>query len=247
MTDLSYHAAPVPIREDLEASHQRAWDRLAAPGTWLTGEHRIAIAAETRNAPGCSLCKKQKEALSPFAVDGTHESQGELPPEIIEIIHRIVADPGRLAEPWFLKVMESGVAETDYVETVAVIVTTIAIDTFNRAVGMKPPALPYPHPGEPSQTLPEGLTPDLAWVRTIDPDKSGPTEADYFAGGAGAAHIRRALTLVPAEARGFFDVLNAQYLSGPQMRDFSQEFRAITHAQIELVAGRISALNQCVY
>jgi len=31
------------------------------------------------------------------------------------------------------------------------------------------------------------------------------------------------------------------------MRDFGCEYRAITHAQIELLAGRISAINQCVY
>ena len=31
------------------------------------------------------------------------------------------------------------------------------------------------------------------------------------------------------------------------MRDFGREYRAITHAQIELLAGRISAINQCVY
>ena len=61
------------------------------------------------------------------------------------------------------------------------------------------------------------------------------------------ANIRRALTLVPDEARSFFDVVSAQYLAGPQMTDFGNEFRAITHLQIELLAARVSALNQCTY
>ena len=52
---------------------------------------------------------------------------------------------------------------------------------------------------------------------------------------------------MPDEARGFFDVVSAQYLAGHQMRDFSQEFRAIPHGQIELLAARVSALNQCTY
>jgi hypothetical protein len=30
------------------------------------------------------------------------------------------------------------------------------------------------------------------------------------------------------------------------MRDFSREYRAISHAQIEL-AARVSALNRCLY
>jgi AhpD family alkylhydroperoxidase len=31
------------------------------------------------------------------------------------------------------------------------------------------------------------------------------------------------------------------------MRDFATRFWAITRAQIELIAGRISAINQCAY
>lgn len=55
------------------------------------------------------------------------------------------------------------------------------------------------------------------------------------------------MSLVPREVAGFFDVVNSQYLPGPAMRDFSREYRAITHAQIELLAGRVSSINQCVY
>ena len=49
-------------------------------------------------------------------------------------------------------------------------------------------------------------------------------------------HATSALTLVPDEARSFFDVVSAQYLAGPQMTDFGNEFRAITHLQIELLS-----------
>jgi hypothetical protein len=55
------------------------------------------------------------------------------------------------------------------------------------------------------------------------------------------------MSLVPAEVKGFFDLVTAQYLAPEMMRDFGNEFRAINHAQIELVAGRVSAINQCVY
>jgi hypothetical protein len=61
------------------------------------------------------------------------------------------------------------------------------------------------------------------------------------------SNIRRALTLVPDEARSFFDLAAHQYLPGRQMFDFSREYRAITHPQIELLAARVSALNQCTY
>jgi hypothetical protein len=31
------------------------------------------------------------------------------------------------------------------------------------------------------------------------------------------------------------------------MRDFSREYRAVTHAQIEMLAARVAALNRCHY
>ena len=52
---------------------------------------------------------------------------------------------------------------------------------------------------------------------------------------------------MPAAVKGFFDLVANQYLPPQAMRDFDNEYRAISHPQIELVAGRISAQNQCVY
>ena len=107
-------------------------------------------------------------------------------------------------------------------------------------------------PGHGKTTLAKAL---IAHLRTqgvepfhVDGDdlRALTANADYSRAGR-EANIRRALTLVPDEARGFFDVVAAQYLAGPQMRDFSREFRAITHLQIELLAARVSALNQCTY
>jgi hypothetical protein len=57
----------------------------------------------------------------------------------------------------------------------------------------------------------------------------------------------KAMSLVPDEVRSFFDLVENQYLPGAVMRDFSHEYRAITHAQIELLAARVSALNRCLY
>ena len=61
------------------------------------------------------------------------------------------------------------------------------------------------------------------------------------------ANIRRALSLAPEEAYAWFQLVETQYLLGKWMRDFANEYRAITHAQIELIAGRVSVLNQCFY
>ena len=55
------------------------------------------------------------------------------------------------------------------------------------------------------------------------------------------------MSLVPDEAKSFFDLVSHQYQGPLEMRDFAREYRAINHAQIELLAARVSALNQCLY
>jgi hypothetical protein len=250
INELSYGDAPVKIRDDLAAAHARAWRRLAEPGVWLDGATRVGIAAETRNAPSCKLCAERQVALSPYNVPGEHDGGTDLPHDMVEVIHRVATDPGRLMERWYQGLLDDGMSDGEYVETVGVVVTIIAIDTFARSTGMTPPALPDPVAGEPSRVRPAGAKHSGAWVPWVTAEDRTQVEIDqglYGEGGAFVSHIRRALSLVPAEAIGFFDLVENQYLPGREMRNFGEEYRAITHSQIELIAGRISALNQCLY
>ncbi len=245
MSAFDYRDAPVPVREDIVAAHNRAWRRIARPGTWHSGEVRVRIAAETRNAKACRLCAARKEALSPYGVEGEHDCLGGLSDATVEAIHRIATDPGRLTRKWYESLLADGLTAEQYVETVGVVCTTISVDTFARAMGMEPLPLPVPAAGEPIQVRPASAGQGAAWVPWILPDRAAEDEMDLFS--PIHANIHRAMSLVPAEARGFFDLVETQYLPHRQMRDFANEFRAITHSQIELIAGRISAINQCVY
>lgn len=245
MADLSYDNAPFPVREALSAAHNRIWRHISEPGTWLTGETRVAIAHETRNAPSCALCAKRKEALSPYQVDGAHDDLGALSRELVETIHRIVTDPARLKRDWVDGLIDAGLGDGEYVEAVGVVCMTVSVDTFNRAAGLEPPTLPVPVAGQPSRIRPPEAKPGDAWVPWIAPEDAGPYADEVFA--ATSSNVQRALSLVPEGCRSFFDMVEAQYLARHEMRDFGNEFRAITHAQIEFIAGRVSALNQCVY
>ena len=245
MPQIDYDDSPYPVRNDLTASHRRAWDKLSNAGTWLTGEERVKVMAETRHARESVTCANIKEALSPFSATDPKDSATDLPENWITMIQLIVADPGRLTHGWYTKTLESGIPDTHFVEIVSVIAHTTAIDTFAKGIGVPIRALPEPQTGEPSNYRPAEARQHKAWAPNIAWDEFGPNEADYFVGRQ--ANIRRALTLVPDEARSFFDVVSAQYLAGPQMTDFGNEFRAITHLQIELLAARVSALNQCTY
>lgn len=242
---IDYSDSSYPVRDDITGAHERAWERMSGPGSWLTGDERVKVMAETRHARDCATCAKIREALSPFAVKDAHDAGTDLPGNRIDAIHMIVADPGRLTRSWYDRTIASGIAETHFVEIVSAVAHATAIDTFARGIGIPLRPLPTAREGKPSHYRPAEARQHKAWVPNIAWDGFGPNEADYFVGPE--ANIRRALTLVPDEARGFFDVVAAQYLAGPQMRDFSREFRAITHLQIELIAARVSALNQCTY
>lgn len=247
MSPIPYENAPIRVRDDLAAAHRRAWDHIARPGTWWDGSQRVAIAAETRNAPDCSLCLQRKEALSPAAISGSHDSLGQLPENVVEVVHRVRTDPARLTRSWFEGVIRSGLTPEQYVETVSIIVHVVSVDTFTRGIGTPPLPLPGPADGAPSRRRPTRAKPGPAWLSWIEPADLTRAEADIYPRGREPANIHKAMSLVPAEVRSFFDMSEHQYLGGIEMRDFSREFRAITHAQIELLAARVSVLNRCFY
>ncbi|MYG52715.1 MAG: hypothetical protein F4204_10335 [Rhodospirillaceae bacterium] len=241
-----YRHSPLPVREGLAASQRRAWTRLAEPGEWWPGAVRIAIAEETRAAPACAFCAERKAALSPYAVSGRHTAATDLPDVLVDTVHRIRTDPERLTRRFCDAALAGGLSDGEYAETVAVVATVVAVDTFCDAMGLPRHALPEPVAGEPRRRRPPGAKPGLAWIATVAPEDVTEGEAGMYDGLAGV-NIHRALSLAPAEVAGFFDLDAEHYLPDAQLRDFGVEYRALTHAQIEFLAARVSAINQCVY
>jgi alkylhydroperoxidase family enzyme len=241
------------MRSALETAQNEAWRRLGLPGTWWTGQERLAIAQECRAATGCAFCATRAAALSPLTVAGRHDvAEPSLPAAAIEAIHRIRTDPGRLGETWFLTLRAAGLGEAPYVELVSVVAVTVAIDTFRRGSGLPPLPLPAAEPGAPSRRRPTGAKPGLGFVATLAPEDRTEADPDLYRDHPGprrrvGANIHRALSLVPNSMIHWWDVLEELYQSGPQMRDYGVDYRAIGHAQIELLAARVAALNRCEY
>ena len=240
------------IRTDLAAAQASAWAEIGAPGTWWSGAERVAIAAETRRAEPCRLCDARKTALSPSMIAGEHDSLSTLPAATIETIHRLRTDSGRLGESWYRGVIASGLDEEHYVELVSVLAVTIAVDTFRRAAGLAAWPLPGAQPGTPSRHRPAGARPGVAWMATLLPDDCTADDPDLYRAHPGprqrgGGYVHHALSLVPHSMIHWWDLFEVMYLPSAAMRDFGREYRAITHAQIELLASRVAALNQCVY
>ena len=105
------------IRAELTASHDRVWQQLAAPGTWLTGTERIAVACELRAARNCRLCQERKTSLSPGAIKGHHETVSpDMPAARVELIHKLMTDPGRITRSWVDAFRADAMGDVQYVE-----------------------------------------------------------------------------------------------------------------------------------
>jgi len=65
-------------------------------------------------------------------VEGTHESLGFLAEGVVDVIHRVVTDPGRLSKAWCEQVVAGGFEDTRYVEIVGVVITVVSVDVFCR-------------------------------------------------------------------------------------------------------------------
>ena len=91
------------------------------------------------------------------------------------------------------------------------------------------------------------LRQDIGFVPTVPPDGSVGNESDLWPPGR-TANVVRALSAVPNAVRDWRALGAAQYLSFAGMQNFVQGGnRAINRMQTELVAGRVSAVNECFY
>jgi hypothetical protein len=246
MSEIDYSAARVPVREDILQAHAAFFEHLRSPGTWWTGAERIAIAAESRSALACPLCRERKSSRSPEQVPGEHASLGSLPADAVEVIHRVRTDPARLSRRWFEARTRGELSVEQYVELVGLVTLLTGIDVFCRALGTAPPSLPEPIPGAPTRERPDGLKEGIAWVPILAPEDAGPREADLYAGLEFVPNIVRALSRVPEQVRALRAESDPHYIPMHRMSDPTYG-RDLDRMQIELVAGRVSALNECFY
>ena len=247
MTSLSYEASDYPVPDRYLEAHQRYWTRLARAGCWFSGAERVAIAREVRLARSCSLCQRRKDALSAAQVQGEHEGGDVLTDVVIETIHRITTDPGRLTRSWYDGLLSQGLTEEQYVEILGTLVATLSIDDFCIGIGVPEHPLPNPVGGDATQYRPPGATHSDAWVSMIQEKGATGAEADLYSGVPRAANVIKAMSLVPDEVRTLNDLGNVQYVPAAQAMNVKASYGGLSRAQIELIAGRVSALNSCFY
>ena len=248
MSTFSFTGSPYPIRDDLKTAYRHFWHQLANAGTWWSGEERVAIAAEVRQATQCAFCVERKNALSPYSFSGEHSAADNTPltASAVDAVHRIVTDQTRITRSWIRQNAADDLPEGKYVELVGIVVCVFSIDEFCRALGLPLEPLPAPLAGESTGYVPDGLESDSAMVALIAGDRLGPNESDLWP--PPGANVVRALSQVPNAVREWVALSDTQYLPLPKVRDpGSDTDRILNRMQIEIVAGRVSSHNECFY
>jgi len=248
MAAFDYDNLPYPVRSDLPKTNRAIWTHIATAGCWWSGAERVAIAAEVRRARHCDLCKTRKESLAPYSVAGEHDHGHSLPAPVVEMVHRLATDPGRLKKSWYDDLLEQGLTDASYVEIVSVIVVVVTVDEFHHALGLPLEPLPEPVAGEPTRYRPPGAQPAGAWAPMIPIEGAVNDEADIYGGGDHIVNVVSALSLIPDAIRMADRILNAYYVFGPDMPNLAKNSgRALQRSQMEFIAARVSAINDCFY
>ena len=233
MTGL-YDDAPYKVRENLAQAHLKVLHAFVRPGTWWSGEQRAALISEVRSA------------RSPVGFQGFKHV--ELTSAVKRLLERIAVAPNELDRSAYDEALAGGLSAEEYVETVSLVAQTINLDDFSRGLGIALRELPAVEDGQPSRLAPSEAVLGDAWLPMVPSGQLGGVIGEQLYGKGWAANILRALSLVPSEASSIIELEAVEYCSPETIMDFGfSHDPAISRSQVELVAARISALNQCFY
>lgn len=215
---MNYAEAELPVAADTAAAHEATLQAFAQPGAWWSGADRLAIVEEARSVAECSPGAE--------GAASTEQDAGALPPAAVEAIHGIRNRSGQITRSWFDNLIDMGLPREAYVEIASVVASSVIVDTFAQGLGLDKPPLPAATPGEPSFETSTDVVDAGAWV---------PIARE------GSANILRSLGLVPSALKLFFDTFRPCYYIRPGAKF------ALDVPQVELVAARVSAVNECFY
>lgn len=224
MAPFDYSASPHPIRASISDAHRAFWQRLASPGSWWTSEQRLAIATEARNV-------RPLRSEPPWLRELPEPEDGRLPALAVEAVRTIALDAHKIDRAWAER-MTLALGDAAYVELVAISVQITALDAFAEALGVEREPLPSPMPGEPDHRRPDGLGDIGAFV---------PCLVDFP-----RPNVARAMSLAPNDNLSFFGLVRSMY----SVDDFAElvwKDRPLARPQVEFVAARVSAINECFY
>ena len=222
-----YSDTELEIAAQTEVLHEDELLSFARIGTWGTAAQRTAIAAEARKAR-CAA--------------GVQESVGD---EALAVALGGI----NIDRDFCQQAQADGVTEGAYVEIVGLAARLAHLDVFARGIGVPVRRLRAPvEDREPSRERPSVAKKEGFFTASIPSAPAGGELAVSLFGNQPAPNILRSLSLVPDEARRLNALLNQEYFSMQTIFDFTcSSHNSITRPQLELIAAKVSELNQCFY
>lgn len=159
---------------------------------------------------------------------GGDDAPSSLPSVAIAAAETTSARPASIRRGWVDSTADD-LRYPRYVELVGITSRLAAVDTFHIGLGVGLEPLPDPEPGDPSHVEEPSARPGAAWVPMV-----------------GGASITQALSLVDAESVAQEDLHGPLYLTYEGMAEYDY-VGGLSRAQMELVAARTSAINECFY
>ena len=238
---MSFYAdSKYPVREDVAELHAEQFNRLGAPGTWGTAAQRIAIVNEARKAGyEAGVVEKPDNAGA--------EPDVPLPEVVKRVVHRMALAPKDMNQNFYNDAISDGLADVEYVEILGLLARFTCFDVFARGIGVPLRPMPEPQSGEPSQERPAEAVQEKAWVPTIP---AGPDGGEFGLAlfGPWQPYIMRGISLVPDEYRQHHALEEVQYMPSKNFMEFDyQHHEGLSRPQAEIVASRVSVLNECFY
>jgi hypothetical protein len=237
-----YADANYPVPPQIDALHADEVRSFSTVGTWGTAAQRTAVAATARKIR-CAA--------------GIQESIGDealceavaLPPAVKRLTEATALGGVGIDRKFCHEAQAAGLTEGAYVEIVGVVSRIVNLDIFARGIGVPSRLLHAPDDdGSPSFERPDEAADEGFYTASVPNAPAGGALADSLYGGLHAGNILRAVSLVPEEARRVIKLVGAQYFTGDRLLDFAHESdHALSRAQVELVATKVSEHNRCFY
>lgn len=235
-----YAQSRYPVRRDLDAIHSRQFAGLGAPGTWGDGNQRLAIVQEARTARVAAAVQE--------AAEEPQVNDADLPDAARRLARQLAVEPKDIDREFYQQAIADGLADASYVEITGLVARCVNFDVLARGLGMAMLPLPTAEPGQPSRRRPREAVREGAWVPTIPNGRAGGVTGAALYGGNMLPNIIRCLSMVPDEMRANLELEEIQYLPLGRYLEYDYaHHEGLSRSQVELLAGRVSALNECFY
>ncbi|MCG8448703.1 MAG: hypothetical protein MI725_03860 [Pirellulales bacterium] len=237
-----YQDTGLPVPETIATLHEDELLTFARPGTWGTAAQRTAIVAQARKA-------RCEAGIQESVGDEALADSEDLPPSARRVASAVALGAMDVDRGFCEQARAEGLQEGAYVEIVGLAARQSHLDVFARGLGVPARQLLEPiEDGTPAMERPAAAHNEGFFTACLPNYPEGGELARELFGTEPTGNIIRSLSLVPEEARRLITVMNQEYFTNETMFQLTySSLEDLDRLQLELVAAKVSALNQCFY